>query len=182
MNNLVDELRGRVAGEVRFDQISRALYSTDASIYQIEPVGVVIPKGADDIQAVIELGAKYKTPVLVRGGGTSLSGQSVGEAILMDCSKYFNRILEVNAEERWVRVQPGVVLDHLNKHLEPSGLWFGPDVAPSSRATIGGMMGNNSAGMRSIIYGKTIDHIVSQNVILSDGTRTVFGPLDESAF
>ena len=182
MNNLVDELRGRIGGEVRFDQISRALYSTDASIYQIEPVGVVIPKGADDIQAVIELGKQYKTPVLVRGGGTSLSGQSVGEAILMDCSKYFNQILEVNTEEQWARVQPGVVLDHLNKHLEPLGYWFGPDVAPSSRATLGGMMGNNSAGMRSIIYGKTIDHVISQDVILTDGSRTVFESLDEKAF
>ncbi|MEP7198849.1 MAG: FAD-binding and (Fe-S)-binding domain-containing protein, partial [Chloroflexota bacterium] len=182
MSNIVDELRGRITGEVRFDQISRALYSTDASIYQIEPIGVVIPKNADDIQAVIETGNQYQTPVLIRGGGTSLSGQSVGEAILMDCSKYFNQILEVNAEERWARVQPGVVLDHLNQQLEPLGLWFGPDVAPSSRATLGGMMGNNSAGMRSITYGKTIDHVISQNVILTDGTRTVFEQLDESAF
>jgi FAD/FMN-containing dehydrogenase/Fe-S oxidoreductase len=182
MDNIVDDLRGRIAGEVRFDQMSRALYSTDASLYQIEPIGVVIPKGADDIQAVIELGNKYQMPVLVRGGGTSLSGQSVGEAILMDCSKYFNQILEVNTEERWARVEPGVVLDHLNKRLEPLGFWFGPDVAPSSRATLGGMMGNNSAGMRSIIYGKTIDHVISQNVILADGSRTVFESLDEQAF
>ncbi|MBI5878606.1 MAG: FAD-binding protein [Chloroflexi bacterium] len=182
MSNIVDELRDKIRGEVRFDQISRALYSTDASIYQIEPVGVVVPRDADDIQAVLEVAGRNQTPVLVRGGGTSLSGQSVGEAILMDCSKYFNNVLEINSEERWVRVQPGVVLDHLNKALEPHGLWFGPDVAPSNRATLGGMMGNNSAGMRSIVYGKTIDHVISQNVLLSDGTRAVFEALDEPAF
>ncbi|TMC57101.1 MAG: FAD-binding protein, partial [Chloroflexi bacterium] len=182
MANLVDELRQRIQGEVRFDQIARALYATDASIYEIEPVGVVIPNSADDMQAVIELANQYKTPALVRGGGTSLSGQAVGEAILMDCSKYLNQILEVNPEERWVRVQAGVVLDHLNKHLEPHGLWFGPDVSPSSRATLGGMMGNNSAGMRSIIYGKTIDHVISQDVILSDGTRARFEAHDEHEF
>ncbi len=182
MSNLVHDLRERIEGDVRFDQMSRGLYSTDASIYQIEPIGVVIPKHGDDIQAVIELANRYKTPVLVRGGGTSLAGQSVGEAILLDCSKYLHNILEVNVEERWARVQPGVVLDQLNKHLEPMGLLFAPDVATSNRATIGGMMGNNSAGAHSIIYGKTIDHIISQNVILSDGTRTVFEPLDESAF
>ncbi|MCA1552747.1 MAG: FAD-binding oxidoreductase, partial [Chloroflexi bacterium] len=179
MSNIVDDLRGRIQGEVRFDQMTRGLYSTDASIYQIEPIGVVIPRGADDIQAVIELANQYKTPVLARGGGTSLAGQSVGEAILLDCSKYLHGILEVNVEERWARVQPGVVLDQLNKHLAPTGLWFAPDVATSNRATVGGMMGNNSAGSHSIVYGKTIDHILSQRVVLSDGTRTVFEPLDE---
>jgi FAD/FMN-containing dehydrogenase/Fe-S oxidoreductase len=167
-------------GEVRFDRASRVLYSTDASLYQIEPLGVVIPRHPEDVQTCIRLGNEYKVPVLPRGGGTGLAGQSVGRAVVMDMSKYMNRILELNEEEGWVKVEPGVVLDELNAYLNPYGLQFAPDVATSSRANIGGMIANNSAGAHSIIYGKTIDHVLELEVILSDGSKVLFRDLDPS--
>ena len=175
---LVHELAQVVEGEVRFDKYSRILYSTDASIYQIEPIGVVIPRHAEDVIATIEVAARHRVPVLPRGGGSSLAGQAVGHAIHIDVSKYMHRILEVNPEERWVRVQPGVVLDQLNAHLRSYGLQFGPDPASSNRATLGGILGNNSAGAHSILYGITADHALEADVVLSDGTFTHVGPLD----
>ena len=179
MDSLVKELEEKIEGEVRFDRYTKALYSTDASIYQIDPIGVVIPKHEEDILTTIRLAANHAVPVLPRGGGTSLSGQAVGKAIVMDTSKYMDRILEVNPEERWARVQPGVVLDQLNDHLRANGLWFAPDVSTSSRATIGGMVGNNAAGSRSIIYGKTVDHVKELTVALSDGGVAVFGEIGD---
>jgi FAD/FMN-containing dehydrogenase/Fe-S oxidoreductase len=170
MQALVGDLRKRVTGEVRFDPMTKVLYSTDASIYEIEPLGVVLPKTTEDVLAAVEVCARYGVPLLPRGGGTSLNGQSVGRAVHLDMSKYLNRVLEVNPEERWARVQPGVVLDELNAQLRPHNLWFPPDVSPSSRATLGGMMGNNSSGARSIVYGKTIDHVLEQRAVLADGT------------
>ncbi len=171
------ELQREIEGEVRFDRYSKVLYSTDASIYQIEPIGVVIPKHEADALAAVRLSVKHGLPILPRGGGTSLSGQTVGHAIHIDFSKYMNRILECNLDEGWVRVQPGVVQDELNAYLRPKGFQLGPDTASSSRATLGGMMGNNSAGARSILYGKTIDHIVEMKVVLSNGEQAVFGPM-----
>ena len=178
MSDLQRELSRRIAGEVRFDAITRQIYSTDASIYQIEPVGVVVPRDEEDLQASMELARKYLVPVLPRGGGTSLAGQAVGRALVLDCSTHLNRVLELNLEEEWVRVQPGVVQDQLNAYLAPHGYLFGPDTSTSNRATLGGMSGNNSAGARSVIYGKTVDHVIEAEVILSDGTLTTFGPLD----
>jgi FAD/FMN-containing dehydrogenase len=122
--------------------------STDASIYEIEPLGVVIPRTADDVLAAVEVCGRHGVAILPRGAGTSLCGQSIGRAVILDLSKYLNRVLEVNVEERWARVQPGVVLDELNAQLLPHGLWFAPDVSPSNRATLGGMIGNNSSGAR----------------------------------
>jgi FAD/FMN-containing dehydrogenase/Fe-S oxidoreductase len=174
------ELQKEIEGEVRFDPYSKILYSTDASIYQIEPIGVVIPKHKHDVAATVKLAAKHGLPLLPRGGGTSLSGQTVGHAIHLDFSKFMNQILEFNGEEGWVRVQPGVVQDELNAYLRPKGFLLGPDTASSSRATLGGMMGNNSAGARSILYGKTIDHVLEMTVVLSDGEEAVFGPLDSN--
>src|SRR4029453_6388639 len=171
------ELQKEIQGEVRFDAYTKALYSTDASIYQIEPIGVVIPKHKQDVATAVQLAAKHGLPILPRGGGTSLSGQTVGHAIHLDFSKYMNEVLEFNAEERWVRLQPGLVQDVLNGFLRPKGFLLGPDTASSSRATLGGMMGNNSAGARSILYGKTIDHVLEMTVVLSDGEEAVFGPL-----
>ena len=156
------ELEKQIEGEVRFDTISRALYSTDASVYQIQPLGVVIPKTRDDILRALEICRRLRCPITMRGGGTSQAGQAIGEGIQIDISKYYNRVLEVNAEERWVRVEPGIVLDELNAQLAPLGLRFAPDITTASRATIGGMMANNSSGARSVLYGKTIDHVLEQ--------------------
>src|SRR5207249_5585108 len=152
---LVRHLRRQLRGEVRFDATSRRLYSTDASIYQIEPLGVVIPKTLADVVATVQIAAETQTPLTARGGGTSLSVQSIGPGIVLDCSKYLNAILDIDPGARVVRVQPGVILDQLNRALATHNLQFGPDVATASRANLGGMIGNNSAGARSIVYGKT---------------------------
>jgi FAD/FMN-containing dehydrogenase/Fe-S oxidoreductase len=179
---LQHELSQSIEGEVRFDRISRALYSTDASVYQIEPLGVVVPKTREDIINIVRICAKFRCPMTMRGGGTSQAGQAVGEGIQVDTSKYCNRILELNAEARWVRVQPGIVLDELNGDLKSHGLRFAPDISTASRATIGGMMANNSSGARSVLYGKTIDHVLEQEVVLSDGSVAHFTPLSPDEF
>src|SRR2546427_12759498 len=145
------------------------MYSTDASIYEIEPIGVVIPRNREDVFATMEIARDFKVPVLPRGGGTSLAGQTVGEAVVIDMSKYLNRVLEVNTAERWALVEPGVVQEQLNLYLRPMGFLFGPDTSTANRATIGGMMGNNSAGSHSIVYGKTIDHVLEMDVVLASG-------------
>jgi FAD/FMN-containing dehydrogenase/Fe-S oxidoreductase len=173
-------LKDSIAGEVRFDRISRALYSTDASVYQIEPKGVIVPRTRDDVVRVVQVAAEYRTPITARGGGTSQAGQAIGAGLILDTSKYLNRILEVNAGELWARVQPGVVLDDLNAHLKPLGLRFAPDLSSSSRATVGGMMANNSSGARSIVYGKTIDHVLDQHAVLADGRVAHLRPLPAS--
>jgi FAD/FMN-containing dehydrogenase/Fe-S oxidoreductase len=170
------ELESCIEGEVRFDAVSQALYSTDASVYQIRPLGVVVPKTRGDVMRVVQLCRKFRCPVTMRGGGTAQAGQSIGAGIVVDTSKYYNCLLEVNVEERWARVEPGIVLDELNAALRPHGLRFAPDVSTASRATAGGMMANNSSGARSVWYGKTIDHVISQVVILGDGSIVEFGP------
>jgi FAD/FMN-containing dehydrogenase/Fe-S oxidoreductase len=175
------ELANSLEGEVRFDHISRALYSTDASVYQIQPLGVVIPKTRQDIVRAIEICRRFRCPITMRGGGTSQAGQAIGEGIQIDTSKYYSRALEVNEAEQWVRVEPGIVLDELNAQLAPLGLRFAPDISTASRATIGGMMANNSAGARSVLYGKTIDHVLEQVVALSDATIVHFREIDRSA-
>ena len=180
MSTLYEELRQVIDGEVRFDPYSRALYSTDASMYQIEPIGVVIPRHMGDVVATVDIARRHQVPVLPRGGGTSLAGQTVGHAVVMDFSKYMNQILEVNTDEGWARVQPGVIQDDFNAHLRPLGFLFGPDTSTSNRATIGGMTGNNSAGSHSIVYGKTIDHVLELSVVLSDASTTVLKALDKT--
>src|SRR3982074_1555468 len=162
------ELEAVIEGEVRFDQITRALYSTDASVYQIQPAGVVVAKNRNDILRALEVCRRLGCPITMRGGGTSQAGQAIGEGLQIDTSKYYNRLLEVNAEERWARVEPGIVLDELNAQLLPLGLRFAPDISTASRAAVGGMMANNSSGARSVLYGKTIDHVLEQTVLLSD--------------
>src|SRR3954468_19259597 len=153
------DLASHIEGEVRFDALSRALYATDASVYQIIPIGVVVPKSRADILYALDSCRRYGCSITMRGGGTSQAGQAIGPGLQIDTSKYFNRILEVNPDERWARVEPGVVLDELNAHLQPLGFRFAPDISTASRATIGGMVANNSSGARSVIYGKTIDHV-----------------------
>jgi len=171
-------LEAQLEGEVRFDAVSRALYSTDASVYQMFPLGVAIAKTREDLIRIVKLATDFKCPLTVRGGGTAQAGQSIGAGLQVDTSKYYNRILELNVEERWARVQPGIVLDELNAALKPHGLRFAPDVSTASRACVGGMMANNSSGARSFLYGKTIDHVLEQEVVLADGSVARFRPLD----
>lgn len=164
-----------VQGEVAFDQVTRLLYSTDASNYQIEPVGVIFPRDADDVAAVHTVAAKHGVPLLPRGGGTGLAGQTVGHALVLDFSRHMRRVVSVNAEAKTVRVQPGLVLGHLNAQLAPLGLMFGPDPASGDRATVGGCLGNNATGMHSILYGMFGDHVRAADVVLADGTRVLLG-------
>lgn len=175
------ELADRLEGEVRFDDMTRGLFSTDASIYQILPLGVVWPKSHADVRAAIEVAARFNVPIVPRGGGTSLSGQTVAPGLVIDFSRFMNRILEIDAARGLVRVEAGVVLTQLNAALKPYGLQFGPDVSTSSRAAIGGMIGNNSAGSHSILHGKTIDHVRELKVVLADGTELLCGPLSSLA-
>jgi FAD/FMN-containing dehydrogenase len=170
------ELSARIQGEVRFDDVSRMLYSTDASNYQIEPIGVVIPRSADDVAATIEMAASHNVPILTRGGGSSLAGQSVGAALVLDTSKYMNRVLGFHPETRSVTVEPGINLDMLNRHVKAHGLMFGPDPSSSNRATIGGVISNNSAGAHSILYGMTADHIRNVRIQMAGGGSVDLGP------
>jgi len=161
-------LKARIRGEVTFDEVTRGIYATDASNYMIMPVAVVLPVDQADVLAVIETASEHGISILPRGGGTSLAGQAVGESVVIDFTKYMNRIVEIDVEKRWARVQPGVVRDNLNAALARYGLHFAPDPATSNRATIGGMVGNNSSGTRSIVYGKTVDHLLETKVVLGD--------------
>ncbi|PIQ28165.1 FAD-binding oxidoreductase [bacterium (Candidatus Blackallbacteria) CG17_big_fil_post_rev_8_21_14_2_50_48_46] len=170
------DLQKQIQGEVRTDQISRWNYSSDASIYQLMPEAVIIPAVWEDVLATLTFMQQNQIPLTARGGGTSLGGQAIGHGLQLDLGKNFQKIIEINTEEAWVKVEPGVVLDHLNAALAPHGYWFGPDVAPSNRATLGGMIGNNSSGARSIVYGKTLDHVLELEVALADGTETTFCP------
>jgi FAD/FMN-containing dehydrogenase/Fe-S oxidoreductase len=179
LRSLQSDLRGALAGEVRFDAVSRALYSTDASVYQIEPLGVVVPRSREDLIRTVQIAGRHGVSITARGGGTSQAGQAIGPGLVLDTSKYLNRILEVNVAERWARVEPGVVLDELNAQLRPHGLRFAPDISTASRATLGGMIANNSSGARSVLYGKTIDHVVSLDVVFSDGSCATLRALAE---
>jgi FAD/FMN-containing dehydrogenase/Fe-S oxidoreductase len=176
---LRDALTVALDGEVRFDRLSRALYSTDASVYQIVPLGVVLPRTEADVLATIKVCGRYSVPLTARGGGTSQAGQAIGPGVVLDFSKFCDRILEINADERWVRVQPGCVLDDLNLAVKPLGLQFAPDVSTSNRATLGGMIANNSCGAHSILYGKTVDHVLELNAVLADGSLVHLRPLSE---
>src|SRR5438128_10775784 len=155
--------------DVRFDNLTRQLYATDASIYQIEPRGVAFPKSADQASAVFRAAADAGVSVTPRGAGTSLVGNAIGEGLIVEFSRYNRQITDLDLERRTVRVGAGVVLDHLNQFLRPHGLCFGPDVATSSRATLGGMIANNSSGAHALVYGTTADHVSELDVILSTG-------------
>jgi FAD/FMN-containing dehydrogenase/Fe-S oxidoreductase len=165
-------------GELRFDRLSRALYSTDASVYQIVPVGVALPRTEADVVAAVRACARLGIPLTARGGGTSQAGQSIGPGLILDASKHFNAILEIDAPGRSARVRPGCVLDDLNRALQPHKLKFAPDISTANRATIGGMVANNSSGARSVFYGKTGDHVLGLRVVLSDGSVIDCQPLD----
>ncbi len=171
---LISELKSTLKGEVLDSSMSRNLYSTDASLYQIKPACIAAPADLDDVLKCVDAARKFNIPLLPRGAGTSLAGQAVSEGIVLDFSRHMRSILEINATEKWVRVQPGIVLDELNLRLRETGLFFAPDVATANRATIGGMIGNNSAGLRSVRYGKTINHVLEFTAVLSDGNKHVF--------
>lgn len=169
MKELHTELKKLVRGDVLTDDYSLGLYSTDASIYQITPRAVVLPKDEKDVQSVVKYAYDNEITILPRGAGTSLAGQTVGKSIVLDFSKYMNQVLEINPTEKWVRVQPGMARGDLNAVLEKHGLQFAPDPATSSRANVGGMVGNNSSGTKSILYGKTVDHVLEARVLLAEG-------------
>ena len=177
MSGLERKLKAEITGDVLFDRFSRGRYATDASIYQMVPVGVVVPKSVAEAERAIALARSEHVTVLPRGGGTSQCGQTVNESLVVDCSKYLTRILELDVGGRRCVVEPGIVLDELNRLLRPHGLWFPVDVSTASRATIGGMAANNSCGGRSLRYGTMRDNVLSIDAALADGTKAHFGPV-----
>ena len=178
---LAARLRREIRGEVLFDAASRGRYSTDASIYQIEPIGVVVPQAEEDARIAIQIAAELGVPILARGAGTSQCGQTVGAALVLDNSKYLNRVLAFDRDARTAVVQPGLVLDRLNAFLKPHGLWFPVDVSTSAQATLGGMAGNNSCGSRSIRYGNMVHNVRGIDALLADGAAFHFGASDQLA-
>ncbi|EMA25355.1 FAD-binding and (Fe-S)-binding domain-containing protein [Haloarcula amylolytica] len=174
-SGLVDDLRARIDGEVRFDEYSRQLYATDASLYEVLPIGVVYPRSTDDVAAVMSYCAQREIPVLPRGGGTSLAGQTVNEAVVLDFSRYMNDLVEARPDDRRARAQPGIKLGDLNGELADHGLKFAPDPAWGDKSVLGGAIGNNSTGAHSLQYGKTDAYIEECEVVLADGTVTTFG-------
>ncbi|HEX2566926.1 MAG TPA: FAD-binding and (Fe-S)-binding domain-containing protein [Burkholderiales bacterium] len=179
---LASELRAAISGEVRFDDGSRALYATDASNYRQVPIGVVIPRSDEDVVKTVELCRRHGAPVLARGGGTSLCGQTCNVAVVLDFSKYMNRILEIDPRRKLARVQPGVVLDDLRRAAAEYGLTFAPDPATHDHNTLGGMIGNNSCGPHSVMGGETVDNVIGLDVLLYEGLRMSLGPTSEEQF
>ena len=179
---LLQTLSTQLEGKLHVDRLTKTLYATDASVYREMPLAVVFPKSIADIQKLIRFASENGTSLIPRTAGTSLAGQCVGNGIVVDVSKTFTKILEFNKEEKWVRVQPGVVRDELNRFLKPHGLFFSPITSTANRAMIGGMVGNNSSGTTSIVYGVTRDKVISLNTILSDGNEVVFGEISQDEF
>src|SRR4051794_20899988 len=177
-SGLAERLRRELDAEVLFDRASRGRYSTDASIYQLEPIGIVVPRTEEAARGAIAIAAEEGVPLLPRGAGSSQCGQAVGEALMIDHTKYLNRVLEVDGSR--AVVQPGVVLDHLNAALRPKGLWFPVDVSTSAQATIGGMAGNNSCGSRSIAYGNMVHNVLAIEACTVGGERWRFGPINDA--
>ncbi|WP_407428143.1 FAD-binding and (Fe-S)-binding domain-containing protein [Arcticibacter sp.] len=183
--NLISKLeclRDELKGDLYLEPLQRILYATDASAYRQLPLAVAIPEDQNDIKKIIAFATAGKIGLVFRCGGTSLAGQVVGDGIIVDLSKHFTNIIELNVEERWVRVQPGVIRDALNLFLKPFGLFFAPETSTANRAMIGGMVGNNSCGANSIIYGSTREHLLEIKALLSDGSEAVFASLDREAF
>jgi FAD/FMN-containing dehydrogenase/Fe-S oxidoreductase len=176
------ELGKNIEGDLGYDTITRTVYSTDASVYKETPLAVAWPKNASDIRKILLFAGSEKCSVIVRAGGTSLAGQVVGPGIVIDISRYMNRILEINREKMYARVEPGVVLDELNQALKEHGLFFGPETSTSSRCNVGGMIGNNACGSHSIIYGSTRDHTIELKTLLSDGSEAIFGEVEKEEF
>ncbi len=182
MNQHLETLGKELEGELFFDHMMRALYATDASVYREMPLAVVLAKNKSDIKKVIDFARKHEVSIIPRAAGTSLAGQCVGDGIVVDISKYMTEIIEINTEDHWVRLQPGVIRDELNMHLKPHGLFFGPNTSTANRCMVGGMVGNNSCGSTSIVYGSTRDHLLEVEAILSDGSEVTFKALNEADF
>lgn len=178
----LQKLANELSGELHYDDLMKRLYATDASVYRMLPLAVALPKTNQDIIALIDFANKNNTSIIPRTAGTSLAGQCVGKGIVVDVSKYFNKILDINETEKTVTVQPGVIRDELNNYLKPFGLFFGPNTSTSNRCMIGGMVGNNSSGTTSIKYGVTRDKVLDLNVVLSDGSEVVFSELSNEQF
>lgn len=174
---VVVELNKALQEGVRTDSVTRILYSTDASIYQINPLGVVFPTCQDELSAVIAIAANNKIPVLPRGAGSSLAGQAIGAALIIDTTKHLTRIIEIDPDQRTAQIEPGVILERLNRAAEIHGLMFGPDPASAERATMGGSIANNATGAHSILYGMAADHLIAAHVVLADGQRSIWEPL-----
>jgi FAD/FMN-containing dehydrogenase/Fe-S oxidoreductase len=176
-SEIVSKIKSSISGEIKTDRITRVLYSTDASIHKIEPLGVVLPRTIDELETIVTLADQYQIPLIPRGSGSSLAGQSIGKGLIIDCSRYLNKLIEINREEKSAVVEPGLILDDLNCVAKKSDLQFGPDPASSERASIGGCIGNNATGAHSILYGMTADHIISAEVVLADGSIATFKPI-----
>src|ERR1700726_850164 len=174
MPTLERRLKAEQVGEVRFDAFTRGRYSTDASHYQIMPLGVVTPHTIEEAERAIGICRAEGVPVTPRGGGTSQAGQTVNDGLVVDCSHHLDRVLDLDVAGRRCTVEPGIVLDELNRKLKSSGLWFPVDISTASRATIGGMVGNNSCGARSLRYGNTREHVIAIEAVLADGTKARF--------
>src|SRR5690606_33768201 len=180
--NSLAQLRNRLSGELHFDALMKALYATDASIYRKLPLAVAYPKTIYDIKVLVGFSHKFNTSLIPRTAGTSLAGQCVGEGIVVDVSKHFNKIVSFDEKNRTITVEPGVVRDQLNNFLKPYGLFFGPNTSTSNRCMIGGMVGNNSSGTTSIQYGVTRDKVLEIQAVLSDGSEVVFGKISKDEF
>ncbi len=178
----LQSLQQHLDGDLYFDELMRRLYATDASIYRELPLAVAYPKHTADIKTLITFAREHRISLIPRSAGTSLAGQCVGSGIVVDISRYMNKVLEINPEERWVRLQPGVIRDELNHILKPYGLFFGPNTSTSNRCMMGGMVGNNSCGTTSIVYGSTRDHVLALDVLLSDGADARFSKITASEF
>ena len=182
MNTLLQKLTLQLEGELHYDAMMKSLYATDASVYRELPLAVALPKHTKDIRELILFANANNSSLIPRAAGTSLAGQCVGNGIVVDISKYMNQILEINTNENWVRVQPGVVRDELNIFLKPYGLFFGPNTSTANRCMIGGMVGNNSCGSTSIVYGSTREHLLELKTVLSDGSEVIFKALSKTQF
>jgi FAD/FMN-containing dehydrogenase len=176
---IASQLTRELRGEVLFSRADRGRYATDASIYQIMPIGVAVPRDQEDLLSALEIARSNQIPILARGAGTSQCGQTVGAALVIDNSKWLNKIIDFDPEARSVTVEPGIVLDHLNAWLKPHGLWFPVDVSTAAQCTLGGMAGNNSCGSRSIEYGNMVHNVLAIDAVLADGTQGRFGRLDQ---
>ncbi|NRB63606.1 MAG: FAD-binding oxidoreductase, partial [Saprospiraceae bacterium] len=182
MQEDLSALSDQLEGDLHYDSLLRTLYATDASVYRELPLAVALPKSSSDLRHIINFAHRHKTSLIPRAAGTSLAGQCVGEGIVVDMGRYMDQILEINPQEKWVRVQPGVIRDQLNEVLRPHCLFFGPNTSTANRCMIGGMVGNNACGSTSIIYGSTRDHVLELEAMLSDGSQATFTSLSSDEF